>query len=284
MKGMDRYLPWAMGKDKDAEDMPLWVIPDGKVSVQDVMAAMRDHYEGTPMAIDSTDVGAGIWQMPYRPTPLYYKVDGKKYFNERPVSTQQTAWTFVAQMRSWLPREVGGCLWFGNDDPNMVAYTPIYCSMTEQPECYNTPGADDITFSDKNAFWVENWVSNMVYPRYSALFPSLREVRDSLEKSYFMQQTAIEEKAKGMEPAARQKYLNDYSVAQAQRMLARWKKLATYLIVKYNDMAVKPDENGQFKRGKYGLGARVKRPGYSPAFARRIVKETGDRYLAPEEK
>ena len=197
VKGMDRYLPWAMGKDKDAEDMPLWVIPDGKVSVQDVMAAMRDHYEGTPMAIDSTDVGAGIWQMP-RPTPLYYKVDGKKYFNERPVSTQQTAWTFVAQMRSWLPREVGGCLWFGNDDPNMVAYTPIYCSMTEQPECYNTPGADDITFSDKNAFWVENWVSNMVYPRYSALFPSLREVRDSLEKSYFMQQTAIEEKAKGM--------------------------------------------------------------------------------------
>ena len=284
VKGMDRYLPWAMGKDKDAEDMPLWVIPDGKVSVQDVMAAMRDHYEGTPMAIDSTDVGAGIWQMPYRPTPLYYKVDGKKYFNERPVSTQQTAWTFVAQMRSWLPREVGGCLWFGNDDPNMVAYTPIYCSMTEQPECYNTPGADDITFSDKNAFWVENWVSNMVYPRYSALFPSLREVRDSLEKSYFMQQTAIEEKAKGMEPAARQKYLNDYSVAQALRMLARWKKLATYLIVKYNDMAVKPDENGQFKRGKYGLGARVKRPGYSPAFARRIVKETGDRYLAPEEK
>ena len=282
VKGMDRYLPWALGKDKDAEDMPLWLIPDGKVSVQDVMAAMRDHYEGTPMAIDSSDVGGGIWHMPYRPTPLYYKVDGKKYFNERPVSTQQTAWTFVAQMRSWLPREVGGCLWFGNDDPNMVAYTPIYCSMTEQPECYNTPGADDITFSDKNAFWVENWVSNMVYPRYSALFPSLREVRDSLEKSYFMQQQAIEEKAKDMEPTARQKYLNDYSVAQAQRMLARWKQLATYLIVKYNDMAVKPEEKGRFKRSKHGLGERVHRPGYTHHFARKIVKETGERYVVPE--
>ena len=202
VKGMERYLPWALGKDKDAEDMPLWVIPDKKLSVEDIMADMRDHYEGTPMAIDSTDVGAGIWEMPYRPTPLYYKVDGKKYFNERPTSTQQTAWTFVSQMRSWLPREVGGCFWFGNDDGNMVAYTPIYCSMTERPECYNTPGADDVTFSDKNAFWVENWVSNMVYPRYKVLFPSLREVRDSLQKSYFMQQPAIEKKAQGMEPAA----------------------------------------------------------------------------------
>ena len=283
VKGMERYLPWALGKDKDAEDMPLWVVPEKKLSVQDIMADMRDHYEGTPLAIDSTDVGAGIWSMPYRPTPLYYKVDGKKYFNERPTSTQQTAWTFVSQMRSWLPRQVGGCFWFGNDDGNMVAYTPIYCSMTERPECYNTPGADDVTFSDKNAFWVENWVSNMVYPRYKVLFPSLRAVRDSLEKSYFMQQPAIEEKARNMEPAAMQKYLNDYSVTQAQRMLARWKQLATYLIVKYNDMAVKPDENGRFTRNKYGLGERVKRPGYEPHFARRIVKETGERYVVPEE-
>ena len=282
VKGMERYLPWALGKDKDAEDMPLWVVPEKKLSVQDIMADMRDHYEGTPLAIDSTDVGAGIWSMPYRPTPLYYKVDGKKYFNERPTSTQQTAWTFVSQMRSWLPRQVGGCFWFGNDDGNMVAYTPIYCSMTERPECYNTPGADDVTFSDKNAFWVENWVSNMVYPRYKVLFPSLKAVRDSLEKSYFMQQPAIEEKARNMEPAAMQKYLNDYSVTQAQRMLARWKQLATYLIVKYNDMAVKPDENGRFKRDKYGLGERVQRPGYEPHFARRIVKETGERYVAPE--
>lgn len=282
VKGMDRYLPWALGKDKDAEDMPLWVIPDKKVSVQDVMTAMRDHYEGTPMAIDSTDIGGGIWEMPYRPTPLYYKVDGKKYFNERPVSTQQTAWTFVSQMRSWLPREVGGCFWFGNDDPNMIAYTPIYCSMTKQPECYNTPGADDLTFSDKNAFWVENWVSNMVYPRYSMLFPALKEVRDSLEQAYFAQQVAVEEKAKSMEPAQMQRYLNDYSVQQAQQMLARWKQLATYLIVKYNDMAVRPEKNGRFTRGKYGLGETVKRPGYSPSYARKLVKEADERYAVPE--
>jgi dipeptidase len=279
---MDRYLPWALGKDKDAEDMPLWVIPDKKVSVQDIMNDMRDHYEGTPMAIDSTDIGGGIWQMPYRPTPLYYKVDGKKYFNERPTSTQQTAWTYVSQMRSWMPRQVGGCFWFGNDDGNMVAYTPIYCSMTEQPECYNTPGADEVTFSMKNAYWVENWVSNMVYPRYSMLFPSLKAVRDSLQNAYFAQQPDIEAKAMKMEPAEMQRYLNAYSVQQAQQMLARWQQLAFYLVVKYNDMAVKPDENGVFKLSKYGLGATVKRPGFAPGYAREIIRQTSDRYAVPE--
>ena len=282
VKGMDRYLPWALGKDKDAEDMPLWVIPDKKLSVQDVINDMRDHYEGTPMAIDSTDIGGGIWQMPYRPTPLYYKVDGKKYFNERPTSTQQTAWTYVSQMRSWMPREVGGCFWFGNDDGNMVAYTPIYCSMTEQPECYNTPDADEVTFSMKNAYWVENWVSNMVYPRYSMLFPSLKAVRDSLQNAYFAQQPDIEAKAMKMEPAEMQRFLNAYSVQQAQQMLARWQQLAFYLVVKYNDMAVKPDENGVFNRSKYGLGATVKRPGFTPGYARELIRSTGDRYVMPE--
>jgi len=284
VKGMEQYLPWALGKDPNAVDMPLWVVPVKKVSVEDVMNDMRDHFEGTPMAIDSTDIGGGIWQMPYRPTPLFFEVDGKKYFNERPTSTQQTAWTFVSQMRSWLPREMGGCFWFGNDDCNMVAYTPIYCSMTELPECYNTPGADELNFSDKNAYWVENWVSNMVYPRYSTLFPVLKEVRDSLQKAYLTQQSAIEGQAKGMEPAQMQRFLNDYSVRQAQQMLARWKQLAFHFIVKFNDMAVKPEENGQFTRSKYGLGATVKRPGYPKSYARRLVQEAGVRYAVPEEK
>ena len=282
VSGMERYLPWALGKDKEAEDMPLWVIPDKKVSVQDVMNDMRDHYEGTPLAIDSTDIGGGIWQMPYRPTPLYYKVDGKKYFNERPTSTQQTAWTYVSQMRSWMPRQVGGCFWFGNDDPNMVAYTPIYCSMTVQPTCYNTPGADEVTFSLENAYWVENWVSNMVYPRYSLLFPSLKQVRDSLQQAYFSQQPHIEAKAMALQPDAMQQMLNEYSVNQAQQMLACWKQLAFHLVVKYNDMTVKPEENGVFKRNEHGLGATVKRPGFPTPYARQLIKQAGDRYSVPE--
>ena len=282
----DKYLPWALGKDKDAEDMPLWIIPNKKVSVQDVMACMRDHYENTPLALDSSSVGGGVWEMPYRPTPLRFKVDGKNYFNERPVSTQQTAFSYVAQLRSWLPREVGGVLWFGNDDGNMVAYTPIYCGNTTQPECYNTPGADAVTFSDKNAFWVCNWVANMVYPRYNQMFPTLKEVRDSLENNYFANQTSIEKQAIALYNTDKAKaisLLNQYSNDKAQQMLHHWKDLAVRLIVKFNDMTIKPEKNGVFVRTPEGTGAAVKRPGFSNAFARKLIKETGDKYECPAE-
>lgn len=286
-KDMSRWLPWAIGKDKNAEDMPLWIVPNKKLSVQDLESDMRDHYEGTELSVaDGKDMGGGIWQMPYRPTPLAFKVNGKSYFNERPTSTQQTGFSYVSQMRSWLPREIGGVLWFGNDDGNMIAYTPIYCGNTVQPECYNTPGADAVTFSMKNAYWVCNWVSNMVYPRYSMMFPSLKTVRDSLEASYFANQAAVEAKAKKMykdNKDAAIKYLNDYSNQKAQQMLARWRQLAFYLIVKYNDMTVKPEADGKFTRTKEGIGATVERPGYPEAFKEKLVKETGDKFEVPQD-
>lgn len=282
---MERYLPYAEGKVKDAEPMPLWIKPNRKVSVQDIQKCMRDHYEGTPFSLDK-DPGQGVWNMPYRPTPLTYKVDGKEYFNERPTSTQQTAFSYVAQLRSWLPRQIGGVLWFGNDDGNMVAYTPIYCGNTSQPECYNTKGADAVTFSMKNAFWVCNWVSNMVYPRYSLMFGSLKSVRDSLETSYFSAQAEIERKAMVFydeNPSLAIDFLTDYSIDKAQQMIDRWRQLGTYLIVKYNDMAIKPDEDGRFIRTETGLGATVERPGFPENVARDIVKSSGDRYAVPEE-
>ncbi|WP_302823620.1 dipeptidase [Leyella stercorea] len=278
--GFDRYLPWALGKDKDAEDMPLWIVPNRKLSVADVENGMRDHYEGTALALDTTNIGSGIYEMPYRPTPLTFTVDGKQYFNERPISTQQTAFTFVSQLRSWLPREIGGVLWFGNDDANMVAYTPVYCGNTVQPACYNTKGADAVTFSSDNAFWLCNMVSNMVYPRYSQLFPELKAVRDSLETSYFANQTSIEKQAADLyqtDKAAALKLLNNYSNAKADEMLANWKCLATRIIVKYNDMAVKKEKDGKLLQS-------VTRPGYPISFGRKLVKETGDWYAVPVEK
>ena len=213
---MSKWLPWALGKDPNAEDMPLWVSPNKKIEVSDMQNSMRDHYEGTALSMNE-DLGQGNWDMPYRPTPLQFEYNGKKYFTERPASTQQSAFSYVCQLRSWLPREIGGIIWFANDDGNMSPYVPVYCSSTVQPECFNTPGADAVTFSNKNAFWVCNWVSNMVYPRYSQMFPSLKEVRDSLDNSYFANQMKVEAKAQEIyksNKAAAVKYLNDYSITK----------------------------------------------------------------------
>lgn len=282
---MDRFLPYAMGKVKEAEPMPLWIIPNKKVSLQDIQDCMRDHYEGTPFSLDS-DIGGGIWQMPYRPTPLSFKVDGKEFFNERPTSTQQTGFSYIAQLRGWLPRQIGGILWFGNDDGNMVAYTPVYCSAIRQPECYNTPGADAVTFSDKNAFWVCNWVSNMVYPRYSSMFPSLKAVRDSLEQSYFKEVPAVDLKAQQLLVSSEKQavdYLTDYTCKKGDEMICRWRQLAIYLIVKFNDMAEKKEVNGRFEVTPEGV-SKVVRPGYPEATARKIAEQTGDRYVVPDWK
>lgn len=283
--GMDKYVAYAEGRQQGAEPMPLYIRPSRKLGVADLEAAMRDHYEGTPFALDG-DIGGGIWDMPYRPTPLQFEVEGKAYFNERPVSTQQSGFVYVSQMRSWLPRQVGGVLWFGNDDANMVPFTPVYCSATKVPPCYDaTREADAVTFSMDNAYWVCNWVSNMVYPRYSLMFGSLRQVRDSLDGSYLAAQAAVEARAQELcksEPAKAAAFLTGYSADKAQQMLARWQRLATHLIVKYNDMIVKPETNGHFDRTPAGLGAKVARPGYTPRYAKELIRQTGDKFLVPQ--
>ena len=279
------YVPYAAGKEKNAKEMPLWIIPNKKVTMQDLRDAMRDHYEGTPFALD-TNIGGGIYDMPYRPSPLSFKVGEKEVFNERPISTQQTAWSFISQMRSWMPREVGACFWFGNDDGNMVAYTPMYSCITRRPKCFSGEGADDVTFSMDNAFWVCNWVSNMVYPRYSQMFPTLKAVRDSLDASYSQLQPEVEARALALAtPQERVAYLTKYSCQKGDEMIACWQKLAFYLIVKFNDMVEKPtDANGNFERTPYGNGARVVRPGFPEKYARELLKATGDKYLVPAEE
>ena len=275
---MSAYLSYAEG-DTKAAPMPLYVKPKQPLSLQDVKDMMRDHYEGTPLALDS-DLGQGPWEMPYRPTPLSFEVDGKKYFNERPISTQQTANVYVSQMRSWLPDHIGGVIWFGNDDTNMVPLTPVYCSSLYVPECYAAGTADCFTFSTRSAYWVQNWVSNMVYPRYSALFPEVKSTRDRLEKDYTSLQTETEEKAKSMTHDEAVKFLSEYGSRTAQSMLYEWNQLAQTLIVKYNDMSVKrTNEQGQYEKTPGGNQRPVLRPGYPDAYRHQIIKQTGDRFL-----
>ncbi|MBQ7570826.1 MAG: C69 family dipeptidase [Bacteroidaceae bacterium] len=277
---MSKYLKYAMGEDLKAEPFPLYMKPKKLLTVQDVKDMMRDHYEGTPMDI-STGLGAGPWEMPYRPTPLSYEVDGKKYFNERPISTQQASCIYVAQMRSWLPDYVGGVLWFGNDDANMVAMVPIYCCTVDAPECFNEQTGDTFTFSFKSAYWMQNWVANMVYLRYSLLFPELAKVRNGLEAEFNANQPEVEKEALAMTEAEARKYLSNYSHAQSQVMMDHWMWLAQHIIVRYNDMAQKKmdADEADYLKTPGGNQVPVNRPGYPERYRRSIVKETGDKYL-----
>ncbi len=284
---MTPYIDFVAGYKPvtECEEMPLWVVPSEKISVHDVQTMMRDHYEGTPFTLE-TDMGEGLWEMPYRPTPLTFTYDERKYFNERPVSTQQSAFTFIVQLRAWLPREIGGIIWFGNDDANMVPYVPVYCCNNEPPACFNDPVADDVTFSDKSAFWLSNWVSNMVYPRYAQMFKDVEAKRDYLDSLYQSNQYRIEEEAMvhyAVSPAEAVQYLTEYSNSLGDTFMLTWHELAYYLIVKYNDMAEKPTTEHGFQRTEYGLGEKVIRMGYPSRTAKRLIDSTGDKFLIPNE-
>ncbi len=278
---MQPYLPYAMGETTQ-NPLPLYVRPRALLSVTDIQTMMRDHYEGTPLAI-TDDIGAGPWQMPYRPTPLRFEVDGKAYFNERPISTQQTANVYVSQMRSWLPSHIGGIVWFANDDANMAPFTPVYCSALTIPRCYDVTTADTFHFSTASAYWVQNWVSNMVYPRYSVLFPEVEATRNRLEADLRSLQDTTEQQALAMTPAQAAQFLTDYSQRAAQNMMYQWNELAQRIIVRYNDMAVKrTDPDGHYLQTAGGNQQPVERPGYPEPYRRRIAAEDAQRYAVPQ--
>jgi len=251
-----------------ADPIPLWIKPDKKLSVRDVMQLMRDHFEGTEFDL-STDFGAGPYALPYRWRPLTWKVDDREYLNERATSTQQTGFSFVSQSRSWLPDSIGGVLWFGVDDTYSTVYIPMYCCMNKIPKSYavGTGSFDEFTWD--SAFWVFNFVSNYAYLRYSDMIRDIQKVQREFEGAFLTDQPGIEKAALALyeqAPHLAVDYLTAYSVEMGDRVTARWRKLGEFLLYKYLDGNVK-DANGN-----------VTHPGYSNAWYKRIVEESGDHF------
>ncbi len=273
-KSMEQYEDYAMGWNNDNR-MPLWVKPDHKLSLQEVMDLMRDHYEGTPMDM-SQDVGAGPFACPYRWRPMGFSIDGKNYIHERATSTQQTGFSFVAQCRSWLPNKVGGIIWFGVDDTYSTVYCPMYCGITEIPECFREGNGDMLTYSPTSAFWLFNRVTNFVYSRYKDMIVDLQKVQRELETSFINQVAVNDQSVKNLTDPALTDKLNSFSNGRANQMMNRWNQLDQYLLVKYIDGNIKKEENGKFKRSEYNMAVPPSQPQYPESFYRAIVKDHGD--------
>ena len=273
--GMDAYLPFINGK-KGAEVMPLYVKPDRKLSCRDVQNMMRDHFEGTPFDM-TNDPGAKIlYDVPYRWRPMTFKVDGVEYTNERAIATQQTGFVLVSQMRSWLPDAIGGIHWFGVDDANTAVFVPMYCCMTSIPKSYAMETADLYNFSTESAFWVNNWVANQAYTRYSFMIKDIRKVQNALEDGYANRQASLEAEALALhkqDPAKAVAMLNDYSNRSAQDATASYLKLAQYLLVKYLDGNMKKEKDGEFERSKTGYPVYPHFPGYPQEYYKAIVTD-----------
>jgi dipeptidase len=227
-----------------AELYPLWIKPDRKLSVKDVFALMRDHYEGTPYDL-TKGIDAGPYGNPNRVRPITWMVDSIEYGWERPISTPQTAFSFISQSRSWLPDHIGGVLWYGLDDTYSSCYVPFYCGIDTVPKSYTVGSLNK--FSWESAWWVFNFVANYANLKYSYMVPEIQAVQKDIEGNFFTLQPTVEKTALELarsDQKALTRYLTDYSVKNAEMVVSRWKELGEHLITKYNDGYIQ-DENGE---------------------------------------
>lgn len=275
------WFEW-VNADSDVP-MPLYIIPDRKLSLKDMQERMRDHYEDSPYEM-TNDPGAGPNKSPYRNRPNRYQVDGKTYTHERAVATQQTAWHFVSQSRADLPDPIGGILWFGTDDANTSVYMPFYCSMTEVPEEVRPGNGDLYTFSPTANFWMTNWVANQAYHRYDLMIDDIRKVQSRLEEKFA---GAREEKEKELlalynanDMENLEKRVNEEGAAIAKEATDAYRDLAHFLLIRYLDgNRKKMDENGNFARNRHGKPLAPDYLGYPQDFYDHIVRQTGDHLL-----
>lgn len=278
----DKFADGSKNPNKFASNrLPLWIKPDHKLTVNEVMNLMRDHLEGTELDM-SKGVGAGPYHKPYRWRGLTWKLNGKTYFNERITATQQTGFSFVAQSRSWLPNPIGGLFWFGVDDAASTVYSPIYCGIKYTPVVFEEGNGSMMRWSETSAFWIFNQVSNLVYTRYDAMHPELEVIQQNLEKKYAAFTPVIDEAAKTLYAKDKDlglQFITDYSVNTANALVDRWTELYHYLFMKYLDGNVKPSENYQLiDNGNNAEIPEVTFPGYSKEFYQLIIDESGDKF------
>ena len=276
---MDQYIDYVLGHDLHNR-LPLWIKPDHKLSVNDIMKFMRDHFEGTPMDM-TQDIGAGPYRLPYRWRPLTWQVNGENYCNERAAATQQTGFSFVTESRNWLPDWIGGIFWFGVDDASTTVYTPMYCGMTSVPENFAVGNGDMVTYSPTSAFWTFNLVANFCYLRYDVMSKDVKEVQQELETKFIRNKPAIDKVAAELYQENKElarNFITDYSVSMGNLTFETWKKLGEFLLVKYIDGNIKKEKDGVFLDNGFSITipAYPDQPGYPEWWYEKIVEDTGD--------
>ncbi|MBE6211224.1 MAG: dipeptidase [Rikenellaceae bacterium] len=270
---MDKYVDYAMGHNPKNR-MPLWVKPRTKVAPKVVFDAMRDHYEDTPMDM-TTDIGAGGSHCPYRWRPMYFKVDGVEYCNERATATQQTGFWFVAQARE----KKEGILWFGTDDAATSPLTPIYANSTEIPWCFSEQNGSMLKYSDESMFWITNRIAQFAYLRYDVIGKHVRSEIDKWESAMLEQVKEIDTAIAnvGNNPKKAAKIATKFSVGSADILFNYWKTMDNYLMVKYIDGNIKSeDEKGFIENGNgKDIPAKIQQPGYSEKWKRAVAADNG---------
>jgi dipeptidase len=231
----------SLGLDPNAENYPLSVKPDEKLSVQDVLGVFRDYYDGTPFDLTRTlltvDEAGKAVKSPIA-TPFMNKAQAEllKVTRERTIACSRATYVHVTQSRSWLPDPIGGVVWLGYDNPTTTPHIPFYCGISRMPDSYLVDGRRG--FRRDSAWWAFRRVSKLANFRWQEMLADIENVWKPMEDEAFADQADFEKRALALyekDPKLAEKLLTDHSVSLANQAVEAYWKLGDELWGKHNN-------------------------------------------------
>lgn len=236
--------------DPYAENYPFSVKPDEKVSLYDLVVVFRDYYEGTDFNFVknitvSDEDGKTIISpmanpfMPYDMNKVFDINGGWGWRGERTIARWYTMYATIIQSRDWLPDEIGGVEWLAMDNVASSVYIPVYCSVTDLPESYKTPGRPN-GYTAESAWWAFNRMGTLAAQRWGDMRHDVMDVFDPMQKELFENQEAFEAKAMELYEAGKRdeliKMLTDYTMKWGNKAVEEAWKTGDLLWTKYDEL------------------------------------------------
>jgi dipeptidase len=219
------------------------VKPERKLSVQDVMAFQRSTFTGTIYDKENAPGwyypdadGEMVRSQVATPFPTSEWRNLLKINRRRNVARARGEYGMIAQLRGWLPDEVGGIYWFYVDNAYVSAYAPIYTGVTDVAECYKI--YDREKCDDNSIRWCVDFVENLLYLRWQEAIIDLRLERDKLENRFFEEQAGIDKKAVELvekNPDKAKEYLTEMTIQRMEEIHKLFIDMRYELITKYTN-------------------------------------------------
>jgi len=225
------------------------VDPERKVSARDVMALMRDHYEGT--VYDATQgLAAGPFGNPLRYDRSKHLPEARQGFFERSISLHRTSYSFVAQAKAGNEQSSkddggeskpaginGGTLWFAHHSPANSLYMPLPCSASSLPASFGRGTLYKL--SRESAWWAFASVANNADRMYQPIHAYIAQRQQRLEQHSEEQLQLVQDKAAQLVKAGRaeeaQKVLTQFAVEHNQKLVDQWWELLDELMYTFRD-------------------------------------------------
>lgn len=231
----------SLGLDPNAENFPLSVKPDEKVTVKDILAIFRDYYADTPydMTRRLTVVNRDGETVKSPVANPFMNADTRELLGvdrERTIASPAATYLTVTQSRDWLPDPIGGVVWLGYDNPVTTPHLPFYVGISQMPESYMVDGRRE--FSRDCAWWAFRRASKLSYFRYQDMVGVIQNVWEPIESEAFARQASLEEEALALyqrDPASVESFLTEYSHGLANRTVERYWRLGDELWVRFNN-------------------------------------------------